>query len=96
MSASVIECFHFWCCRHGSEDKLVTITGVMQALVSVVQDSGDILRCLVAGDHQFVFLVREHLILVAIAHTGESQHQLLLQLTYVYNQVRFRSLSQAT
>jgi hypothetical protein len=61
--------------------------GVMQALVSFIQDSQDLLRCITAGDHKMVFLIRENLILVAAANSQESMPQLLLQLTYVYNQV---------
>ncbi|KAK6176727.1 hypothetical protein SNE40_014970 [Patella caerulea] len=73
--------------RHGSEDKLVTIMGVMQALVSFVGDAKDSLRCMIAGDHKFVFLVRDHLLLVGVSSGMDSTHQILLQLTYVYNQV---------
>ncbi len=65
----------------------MTIMGVLQALVSFVQDSKDLIRCIVAGDHKFVFLVRDHLILVGVINTKESVHQILLQLNYVYNQV---------
>lgn len=32
------------CDRYGSEDKLVTLMGVMQALISFVQDEGDTLK----------------------------------------------------
>lgn len=74
-------------CRYGDEDRLVTLMGVMQALVSFIQDSQDLLRCITAGAHKMVFLIRENLILVAVASSQESLHQLLLQLTYVYNQV---------
>ncbi|BFZ08837.1 hypothetical protein BsWGS_11876 [Bradybaena similaris] len=74
--------------RHGSEDKLVTIMGVMQALVSFVQDSEkDNLRSIVAGDHKFVFMTRDHLTFVGITQGRESTQQILLQLTYMYNQV---------
>ena len=65
----------------------MTVTGVIQALVSFVQMGNDLIRCIVAGEHRFVFLVREHLILVAVSKSKESLHQLLLQLNYVYNQV---------
>ncbi len=61
--------------------------GVLQALVSVVSDSKDLVRCIVAGEHKFVFLVREHLTLVAVSRSRESMHHLLLELTYIYNQV---------
>ncbi|OWF35302.1 vacuolar fusion protein MON1 homolog A-like [Mizuhopecten yessoensis] len=73
--------------RFGNEDKLVTVMGVMSALVSFVQDSKDLVRFMVAGDHKFVFLVREHLILVCVSHGAESSQQILLHLSYVYNQI---------
>ncbi|GFR72861.1 vacuolar fusion protein MON1 homolog A-like [Elysia marginata] len=73
--------------RHGSEDKLVTIMGVMQALVSFVQDDKDNLRSIVAGDHTFVFMNRDHLTFVGVTRGRESTQQMLLQLTYMYNQV---------
>ena len=34
----------FFKCRYGSEDKLATLMGVMQALVSVVQDGKNTIR----------------------------------------------------
>lgn len=73
--------------RYGSEDKLATLMGVMQALVSFVQDDDNNIRSVVAGDHKFVFLIRSHVILVAVACTHESAAQLVVQLTYVYNQI---------
>ncbi|XP_012276007.1 vacuolar fusion protein MON1 homolog A [Orussus abietinus] len=73
--------------RHSSEDKLVTVMGVMQALVSFVQSGDDMIRSVHAGDTNFVFLVKGPLILVAISKTLESVQQLIMQLTYVYNQI---------
>ncbi|KAI8764181.1 vacuolar fusion protein MON1 A [Biomphalaria glabrata] len=74
--------------RHGNEDKLVTIMGVMQALVSFVADSNkDTLRSIVAGDHKFVFMTRDHLTFVGVTRGKESTQQMFLQLTYMYNQV---------
>ena len=81
--------FSFYC-RYGNEDKLVTIFGVMQALVSFVQHSdsgGDTIRSIISGEHKFVFLVREHLILVCVSRTTDSTQQILIQLSYVYNQI---------
>lgn len=71
--------------RFGSEDKLVTVFGVMQALVSFVQSSNDTIRAINAGDTKFVFLVQEPLILVIVSKTKESEKQLTLQLKYLYN-----------
>jgi vacuolar fusion protein MON1 len=69
------------CFRHGSEDKLATIFGVMQALVSFVETNhGDVIRSMHAGDTQFVFLVKDHVILVSVSKTGEKVPQLVLQL----------------
>jgi hypothetical protein len=79
-------CFLF---RYGKEDKLVTIMGVMQALVSFVQDAKDSIRSIIAGQHKFVFFVREHLILVGVTRGMDSTQQMLLQLMYVYNQVSY-------
>ncbi|XP_033631186.1 protein SAND-like [Asterias rubens] len=73
--------------RYGNEDKLVSLMGVMSALISFVQDGKNSLRSIVSADRTFVFLVRQPLILVAVSRTHESQQQLLMQLTYVYNQV---------
>ncbi|KAK8722070.1 hypothetical protein OTU49_012464, partial [Cherax quadricarinatus] len=73
--------------RYGKEDRLVTLFGLMQALVSFVADSDDVIRCIVAGEHKFVFLVRSPLILVAVSHSVASIAQLLMQLTYVQNQI---------
>lgn len=74
--------------RYGNEDKLVTIMGLLQALVSFVHDSNkDNIRCIVAGDHKFVFLVRDHLLLVGVCCSQDSPHQILHQLSYLYNQI---------
>ncbi|XP_066592331.1 vacuolar fusion protein MON1 homolog [Prorops nasuta] len=73
--------------RYSSEDKLVTVMGVMQALVSFVQVGNDMIKSVHAGDTNFVFFVNGPLILVAVSKTQESVSQLTLQLMYVYNQI---------
>ena len=67
--------------RYSSEDKLVTVMGVMQALVSFVQDGNDMIRSIHAGDSTFVFILRGPLILVTVSKTLESVPQLVLQLS---------------
>lgn len=67
--------------RHSAEDKLVTVMGVMQALVSFVQAGNDMIRSVHAGDSNFVFVVKGPLILVSVSKTLESVPQLVLQLT---------------
>ncbi|XP_055328783.1 vacuolar fusion protein MON1 homolog A-like [Paramacrobiotus metropolitanus] len=72
--------------RHGEEDKLVTLCGVMQALVSVINDTdGDNLWNLSAIGTSISFLVRTPLILVTVARTGETDRQLLIYLNYAYD-----------
>nr|XP_054775013.1 protein SAND-like isoform X2 [Lytechinus pictus] len=73
--------------RYGKEDKLNPLMGVMLTLVSFVQLEKDTLRSFRAGNHLYVFLLRQPLILVAVSKTNESQQQLLMQLTYVYNHI---------
>lgn len=81
--------------RHGDEERQATLMGAMHALVSFVQHAGktddagtgrtDMLRSISAGSHRFVFLTREHLILVAASSSQTSTHALQLALNYTYN-----------
>lgn len=66
---------------HGSEDKLATLYGVMQALVSVVQASQDVIMSIHAIGVKFVFLLKGPLILVAVSRRSLSVQQIQLQLT---------------
>lgn len=66
---------------HGNEDKLATLYGVMQALVSFVQSNNDSMKSIHAMGVKFVFLVKSPLILVAISRTNHSVQQVQLQLT---------------
>ncbi|SPP79139.1 vacuolar fusion protein MON1 homolog A [Drosophila guanche] len=72
---------------HGNEDKLVTLFGVIQALVSFVQLGQDAITSIHAGGIKFAFMQRSSLILVAATRTNMSVHQLHLQLGDVYNQI---------
>lgn len=66
---------------HGIEDKLATLCGVIQALVSVVQESQDIIMSIHALGMKFVFLLKGPLILVAVSRRSISVQQIQLQLT---------------
>ncbi|XP_055371457.1 vacuolar fusion protein MON1 homolog A [Condylostylus longicornis] len=72
---------------HGSEDKLASIFGIMQALVSFVQGSNDAIQSIHANGIKFVFMVRNSLILVAASRSKLSVHQMQMQLNDVYNQI---------
>ncbi|KAL5506321.1 hypothetical protein EMCRGX_G007939 [Ephydatia muelleri] len=73
--------------RYGQEDKLVNLFGIMQALISFVQDDKDVLRYVVAGNHHFVFLCKGPLMLVTVSRTRQSEAQLTTQLNYAYYQI---------
>ncbi|QQP36460.1 Uncharacterized protein FKW44_021574, partial [Caligus rogercresseyi] len=49
---------------HGEENHLASLTAVMQALVSYVQDLDDSIKCISFGDVQISFLIKPPLILV--------------------------------
>jgi len=66
--------------RHGNEEQLVTLFGVMQALVSVIEDGEDSMETIFSGDTKFVFLHKSPLILVAVSKLRDSVVQLQLQL----------------
>lgn len=66
---------------HGNEDKLATLFGVMQALVSVVQANQDSLISIHAAGIKFVFFVKSPLILVAATRKHLSVQQIQLKLT---------------
>lgn len=66
---------------HGNEDKLATLFGVMQALVSVVYANQDVIMSIHAVGMKFVFLLKGPLILVAASRRNLSVQQIQLQLT---------------
>lgn len=73
--------------RYGCEDELVTLFGVMQALVSFVQDNDDVIEAIYFGNKLLVFLIKGPIILVAVSRNKDSVKFLVKQLMYVYNQV---------
>lgn len=66
---------------YGEEDKLASLFGVMQALVSVVQSHQDNIRSIEANGLTIVFLVKSPLILVAVSRLNVSIPQMQMQLT---------------
>ncbi|CAG8583240.1 1631_t:CDS:10 [Diversispora eburnea] len=73
--------------RYGDESRISSYMGVIQAIVSFFADSDDTIRCINAGQHRFVFLLKGPLYLVAVSRTNESEAQLRDQLNYLYNQI---------
>lgn len=75
--------------RYGKEENIVGLYGVMQALLSCVQDAGDDLHCIRTSDRLFVFRCHPPLVMVSIAHNNESENQVARQLLYVHKQAVF-------
>uniref|UniRef100_A0A8D8Z5F7 Vacuolar fusion protein MON1 homolog n=1 Tax=Cacopsylla melanoneura TaxID=428564 RepID=A0A8D8Z5F7_9HEMI len=66
--------------RYGCEDKLATLFGVMQALVSFVEDSDeDSIKSVKAGDMYFSFLSKGYLIVVSVGRHHHRDETLLQQ-----------------
>jgi len=72
---------------HGEESHLVSLGGIMQALVSFVADNDDSIRSIRTEDCMIVFLVKSPLILVGVSSIGQSSSQLTIQLNYIYSQI---------
>lgn len=75
--------------RHGDEHTLAHFTGILQAIISVVIDQGDMIRHMEMGRHQYVFLMRGHIYLVAVSCAGEPLEVLRYQLELLYNHILF-------
>ena len=73
--------------KHGDEQELVTIFGLLQAVYSIVRGSGDTLRCISAGKRKIVYFVRDALYFVGISSTGEPEAVLCKQLEFTYFQI---------
>jgi hypothetical protein len=65
--------------RYGDESRISSYMGVIQALISFFADNEDSLRCINAGQHKFVFLIKSPLYLVAVSRTGESETQVRIE-----------------
>eukprot|EP00668_Euglena_longa_P003815 GGOE01004474.1.p1 GENE.GGOE01004474.1~~GGOE01004474.1.p1 ORF type:complete len:524 (-),score=136.23 GGOE01004474.1:265-1809(-) len=75
--------------RYGDESDISDFFGVMQALVSFVIDSDDMIQRLVAGSHQFVFSLHGPLYFVVVAATLEPFAALARQLRLMHSQIVF-------
>eukprot|EP00002_Diphylleia_rotans_P019490 TRINITY_DN3770_c0_g1_i3.p1 TRINITY_DN3770_c0_g1~~TRINITY_DN3770_c0_g1_i3.p1 ORF type:complete len:443 (+),score=94.94 TRINITY_DN3770_c0_g1_i3:52-1380(+) len=73
--------------RYGDEMKLSGFMGILQAMISFVQDADDNLRQIDAGDHTFVYVTRGPIYLIAASSTGESTLMLKKQLNFLYLQI---------
>ncbi len=75
--------------RYGDEQELVTTFGLLQAVISIVMDSGDNIRSIRAGGRKIVYFMKQSLYFVCISSTNEPEVVLLRQLNFMYNQILF-------
>ncbi|KAJ1982922.1 Vacuolar fusion protein mon1 [Dimargaris xerosporica] len=73
--------------RYGNESRMAPFMGVIQTLVAFFTDTDDAIQTMRSGHHQFVFLLRAPLYLVAVSQTDEPEVQLRYQLLYLYDQI---------
>ncbi|KAF9157332.1 Vacuolar fusion protein mon1b [Actinomortierella ambigua] len=73
--------------RYGDESRISSYMGVIQAIISFFADNDDSIRCINAGVHKFVFLLKPPLYLLCVSRSGESEAQLRDQLGYLYAQI---------
>lgn len=57
--------------RYGDEHKLAGFSATLQAIVSFVENGGDCIKLVRAGNHQIIFLVKGPIYLVCISCTEE-------------------------
>ncbi|XP_047321494.1 vacuolar fusion protein MON1 homolog [Impatiens glandulifera] len=73
--------------RYGDEHKLAGFSATLQAIISFVENGGDHIKSIRAGNHQVVFLVKGPIYLVCISCTEEPYESLRGQLELIYGQM---------
>ncbi|XP_074302352.1 vacuolar fusion protein MON1 homolog [Silene latifolia] len=73
--------------RYGDEHKLAGFSATLQAIISFVENGGDRVKLVRAGNHQVVFLVKGPIYLVCISCTEEPYDSLRGQLELLYGQM---------
>ncbi|KAJ7981001.1 Vacuolar fusion protein MON1 [Quillaja saponaria] len=73
--------------RYGDEHKLAGFSATLQAIISFVENGGDRVKLVRAGNHQVVFLVKGPIYLVCISCTEEPYESLRGQLEFIYGQM---------
>ncbi len=57
--------------------------GLIQAIISFFIDGKDSVQSLIAGDHKFIFLLKEPLYLVCASGTGESELEVGIGIEFI-------------
>lgn len=74
-------------CNNGDEQELVTIFGLLQAVISIVNDSNDKIQCIRSKKRKIVYFLRNSLYFISISSTGEPEAILKLHLEFLYHQI---------
>src|SRR5690606_597910 len=74
-------------CRYGHEAKLSTLMGVMQALISFINDKDDDLRSIDAGMRRIVVFSTEYLRVVGVGLIDQPVASIFRELQYLYWQI---------
>ena len=80
--------------KHGDEQQLSATFGLIQAVVSIVENAADSISCIIAGDRRIVYFLRSCLYFVSISSTEEPESVLSAQLEFMHNQIIFVLTSQ--
>lgn len=75
--------------KHGDEQTLSTTFGLIQAVVSIVENVGDTISCIIAGGRRIIYFLRNSLYFVSISSTDEPEAVLSAQLQFMHNQIVF-------
>jgi hypothetical protein len=71
--------------RYGDEQQLVTTFGLLQAVISIIRDSGDELKCIISGNRRIVYFIKNSLYFICISSTSEPELILQKQLKFMYS-----------
>lgn len=73
--------------KHGDEQELVTTFGLLQAVISIIHDSGDMIKCIKSKHRKIVYFIRNSLYFIIVTSTNELDAVLSLQLEFMYSQI---------
>jgi hypothetical protein len=81
--------------RYGDEQEMVTTFGLLQAVISIVMDSGDVLKVIKSGSRRIIYLIKNSIYLISVSSTEEPEVVIVKQLEFLYNQILLMLTSKA-
>eukprot|EP01038_Epipyxis_sp_PR26KG_P016072 gene16072-21827_t len=73
--------------NYGDEQDMVTTFGLLQAVVSIVEDSGDELKCISVGKRKIVYLLKQSIYFICMYSSDEPEAVIAKQLQFLYHQI---------